>query len=69
MKRFFSITSIILICLAFTQKIYSKENKIILKINNEIIQNEKFVIEIKLFSENFLKLSIGKKRHLKIKLN
>ena len=40
-----------------------------IKINNEIIQNEKFVIEIKLFSENFLKLSIGKKRHLKIKLN
>ncbi len=38
------------------------------KINNQIIDNEKFIIENKFFKENFLKLSIGKKRHLKIEL-
>jgi len=38
------------------------------KINNQIIDNEKFIIENKFFKENFLKLSIGKKRHIKIEL-
>ena len=40
-----------------------------IKINNEIISDEKFIIKMDLFNENFIKLSIGKKRHLKIKLN
>tara|TARA_B100000575_G_C23049648_1_gene604224 strand:- start:496 stop:1224 length:729 start_codon:yes stop_codon:yes gene_type:complete len=40
-----------------------------IKINNEIIQDEKLIIEKKLFNKNFLKLSIGKKRHLKIQIN
>ncbi len=40
-----------------------------IKINNEIIFDEKFAIQENLFDEhNYLKLSIGKKRHLKIKL-
>ena len=39
------------------------------KINNEIITDENFKIDKELFTENYLKLSIGKKRHLKIKLN
>ncbi len=38
------------------------------KINNEIIEDEKFIIEKKLLSKNFFKLSIGKKRHLKIEI-
>ena len=38
------------------------------KINNEIIGNEKLIIDKKLFNENYCKLSIGKKRHLKIEL-
>jgi len=38
------------------------------KINNEIIDNEKLIIDKKLFNENYCKLSIGKKRHLKIEL-
>ena len=37
-----------------------------IKINNENIIDEKFIIEAKLFDKNFLKLSIGKKRHIKI---
>ena len=39
------------------------------KINNEIIKSENFVIEKILFNKNFIKLSIGKKRHLKIEIN
>ena len=40
-----------------------------IKINNKIIDDEKFIIDHKLFNENYIKLSIGKKRHLKIQLN
>ena len=40
-----------------------------IKINNQVINDEKFSITKKLFSENFIKLSIGKKRHIKVKLN
>ena len=39
-----------------------------IKINNEIIIDEKFLIKKELFKDNFLKLSIGKKRHLKVNL-
>ncbi len=39
-----------------------------IKINNKIIENEKFLISEKIFNENYLKLSIGKKRHIKIEL-
>ena len=39
------------------------------RINNEVVIDEKFLIQKKLFGKNsFLKLSIGKKKHLKIKL-
>ncbi len=40
-----------------------------IKINNKIIDNEKFIIQRELFNKNFIKLSIGKKRHLKIEIN
>jgi tyrosyl-tRNA synthetase len=40
-----------------------------IKINNEVINDERFVIDKKLFNENYCKLSIGKKRHLKIELS
>ena len=39
-----------------------------IKINNEIIVDEKLMINKNFFNNNFLKLSIGKKRHLKIEL-
>ena len=39
-----------------------------IKINNEIIKDDKFNIQFDLFKNNFLKLSIGKKRHIKISL-
>ena len=37
-----------------------------IKINKNIIKYEKFSVNENLFNENYLKLSIGKKRHLKI---
>ena len=40
-----------------------------IKINNQVINDEKFFITKELFSENFIKLSLGKKRHIKVKLN
>ena len=40
-----------------------------IKINNQVVNDEKFSITKELFSENFIKLSLGKKRHIKVKLN
>ena len=40
-----------------------------IKINNEVINDERFVINKKLFNENYCKLSIGKKRLLKTELS
>ena len=40
-----------------------------IKINDAVVPDEKFIINQKLFTENYLKLSIGKKRHIKIELS
>jgi len=40
-----------------------------IKINDKVISDEKLIITNEFFKENYLKLSIGKKRHLKIELN
>ena len=39
-----------------------------IKINDKLINDEKLIIDYKLFENNYLKLSIGKKRHIKIEL-
>ena len=39
-----------------------------IKLNNEIISDEKLFIKKELFEKNTIKLSIGKKRHIKIEL-
>jgi tyrosyl-tRNA synthetase len=39
------------------------------RINNEIVTDEKKIISTELFHDNFIKLSLGKKRHIKIELN
>jgi tyrosyl-tRNA synthetase len=39
------------------------------KINDKIISDEKLIVTHEIFNENYLKLSIGKKRHLKIELD
>jgi tyrosyl-tRNA synthetase len=38
------------------------------KINNIIVKNEKLSITNNLFTNNYLKLSIGKKRHIKVEI-
>ena len=40
-----------------------------IKLNDKIVSNEKLIITIELFEKDYLKLSVGKKRHLKIQLN
>jgi len=40
-----------------------------IKINNEIINDEKLLIDKKYFKDNYLKLSVGKKRHINIEIN
>ena len=39
------------------------------KINDKIINDEKLIIKKELFNDNYLKLSIGKKRHIKIEID
>ena len=39
------------------------------KINDNVISDEKFEINKNLFKDNYLKLTLGKKRHIKIELN
>ena len=39
------------------------------KLNDKVISDEKLVISEELFENNYLKLSIGKKRHIKVELN
>ena len=40
-----------------------------IKINDDVISDEKFVISKNLFKDNYLKLSLGKKRHIKIEID
>ena len=40
-----------------------------IRINNQIITDEKLIITRDLFQDQLIKLSLGKKRHIKIKLN
>jgi tyrosyl-tRNA synthetase len=40
-----------------------------IKIDNKIVNDEKFMLNKSLFNNNYFKLSIGKKRHIKIKFN
>ena len=40
-----------------------------IKLNDEIIIDEKLIIKNEFFKDNYIKLSIGKKRHIKVELN
>jgi len=40
-----------------------------IKLNDEIISQENLIISYELFRQNYLKLSVGKKRHLNIELS
>jgi len=40
-----------------------------IKINNQVIDNEKLIITKDLFQNNLIKISLGKKRHIKVELS
>ena len=40
-----------------------------IKINNKVVSDEKLIITKYLFQDNLIKLSLGKKRHIKVKIN
>ena len=40
-----------------------------IKLNDNLITDEKFIIKSNLFNNNYLKLSIGKKKHIKVELS
>ena len=68
-----NINIVDLVILSKTESSKSEIRRLIkgkgVRINNEIIDDEKFLIQKKFFiKNNFLKLSIGKKKHIKIKL-
>ena len=67
------ITIIDLIILSKLEKSKSEIRRLIkgnaIKLNDQIILDEKLIIKNELFKNNYLKLSIGKKRHIKIVKN
>ena len=68
-----SLTIIELIVLSKLENSKSEIRRLIkgnaVKLNDQIISDEKLIINNKLFKNNYLKLSIGKKRHIKVELN
>ena len=74
-KKYFNkqMTIIDLIILSKLENSRSEVRRLIkgdaVKLNDKIISDEKFIIDRKLFNKDYLKLSIGKKRHLKIQLD
>jgi len=67
------LTIIDLVILSNLEKSKSEVRRLIrgnaVKLNDKIVADEKLVISDKLFNEGYLKLSIGKKRHIKIILS
>ena len=67
-------TSIIdLIILSKLEKSKSEIRRLLkgnaIKLDGEVVSDEKFIVKKEFFKENYLKLSIGKKRHIKIEIN
>jgi len=67
------ITLIDLIVLSKLENSKSEIRRIIkgngIKINNQVINEEKLIITKDLFQDNLIKLSLGKKKHIKVELN
>jgi tyrosyl-tRNA synthetase len=67
------INIIDLIVLSKLEKSKSEIRRLIkgnaIKLNDKVVSDEKHVIKSESFNENYIKLSIGKKRHIKIQLN
>ena len=67
------ITLIDLIVLSKLESSKSEIRRLIkgngIRINNKVIADEKLIVTKNLFQNNLIKLSLGKKRHIKVKLN
>jgi len=68
-----SLTVIELVVLSKLENSKSEIRRLIkgnaVKLNDQIISDEKLIVSTRLFKNNYLKLSIGKKRHIKVELN
>ena len=68
-----NITIIDLIILSKLESSKSEIRRLIkgngIKINNQVISDEKLLITKDIFQNNLMKLSLGKKRHIKVELN
>jgi len=67
------ITLIDLIVLSKLENSRSEIKRLIkgngIKINNQVVTDEKLIITDDIFKDNLIKLSLGKKRHIKVELN
>ena len=67
------ITIIDLIILSKLESSKSEIRRLIkgsgIRINNQVIADERLIITKNLFKDNLIKLSLGKKRHIKVELN
>ncbi len=67
------ITIVDLVILSNLEKSKSEIRRLIygnaIKLNDKIISDDKLIISDELFSNNYLKLSVGKKRHIKVVLD
>ena len=67
------ITIIDLIILSKLEKSKSEIRRLVrgnaIKLNDKVVTDEKLIITNKFFENDYLKLSVGKKRHLKIEIN
>ncbi len=67
------LTIVDLIILSKLEKSKSEIRRLIkgsgVKINNQVINDEKLIISEKLFEDNTIKLSLGKKRHIKVEIS
>jgi len=67
------ITLIDLIVLSKLENSKSEIKRLIkgngIKINNQVVTDEKLIITTDIFKDNLIKLSLGKKRHMKVELN
>ncbi|MDC1155419.1 tyrosine--tRNA ligase [Candidatus Pelagibacter sp.] len=69
-KNINNLTIIDLVVLSKLEKSKSEIRRLIkgnaIKLNDKLVSNEKLIIKNELFDSNYLKLSVGKKRHIKI---
>ena len=67
------LTIIDLIILSKLEKSKSEIRRLIkgngVRVNNQIINNEKLIVNETLLEENSIKLSLGKKRHIKVEIS